>query len=107
MSDLAIIHDGAVFIENGKISGVGTTEELRAHSKNATELDCHNKVILPGFVDSHTHPVFANPRLLDFESAFPEPATKKSPPPEAASEPAFAASANPRPLTSRTTFSTP
>jgi imidazolonepropionase len=67
MSDLAIIHDGAVFIENGKISGVGTTEELRAHSKNATELDCHNKVILPGFVDSHTHPVFANPRLLDFE----------------------------------------
>ena len=67
MSDLAIIQDGAVLIENGKISAVGATDELGADSKNATEIDCHNQLILPGFVDSHTHPVFATPRLIDFE----------------------------------------
>ena len=31
------------------------------------ELDCRGKVVLPGFVDSHTHPAFVRPRLLDFE----------------------------------------
>jgi imidazolonepropionase len=65
--DLGIIEDGAVLIENGKIAAVGTTDELRQHSKSVEEIDCHKKIILPGFVDSHTHPVFAAPRLIDFE----------------------------------------
>ena len=67
MRDLGIVSDGGVLIENGKISAVGSTEGLRKHSKSAEEIDCTNKVVLPGFVDSHTHPVFANPRLIDFE----------------------------------------
>jgi imidazolonepropionase len=67
MADVGIIQDGAVLIENGKISAIGTTDELRKHSTNAAEIDCRDKVVLPGFVDSHTHPVFANPRLIDFE----------------------------------------
>ena len=67
MADLDIIEDGAVLIDNGKIAAVGTTDELRHLAKSAEELDCHNNVILPGFVDSHTHPVFAAPRLIDFE----------------------------------------
>ena len=67
MAELAIIEDGAVLIENGKITAIGTTDELRPHSKNTEEIDCRNKVVLPGFVDSHTHPVFAAPRLIDFE----------------------------------------
>jgi len=67
MAELAIIEDGAVLIENGKITAIGTTDALRAHSKNTEEIDCHKKVVLPGFVDSHTHPVFAAPRLIDFE----------------------------------------
>jgi len=67
MRDLGIIEDGAVFIESGQITAVGTTDDLRAQAKNATEIDCRNKVVLPGFVDSHTHPVFAAPRLIDFE----------------------------------------
>ena len=74
MRDLGIIEDGAVLIENGKIAAVGTTDELarpgratqRALSWN-DEIDCRSKVVLPGFVDSHTHPVFAAPRLIDFE----------------------------------------
>src|ERR1017187_4176072 len=69
MRDLGIIEDGAVLIEDGKISAVGTTDELRTHplAKTAEEIDCRNKVVLPGFVDSHTHPVFTAPRLIDFE----------------------------------------
>ena len=67
MRDLGIIEDGAVLIADGKIAAVGTTDELRALAKTAEELDCSSKLILPGFVDSHTHPVFANPRLIDFE----------------------------------------
>ena len=67
MRELGIIPDGAVLIDNSKIAAVGTTDELRKQSKNTEELDCRNKIVLPGFVDSHTHPVFTNPRLIDFE----------------------------------------
>src|ERR1019366_10380952 len=51
----------------------GTTDEVARHelliSKPAhvDEIDCSGKVVLPGFVDSHTHPVFSAPRLIDFE----------------------------------------
>ena len=79
MRDLGIIEDGAVLIEDGKIAAVGTTDELlknwvpqvRASHLGANlgieEINCSGKVVLPGFVDSHTHPVFAAPRLIDFE----------------------------------------
>ena len=67
LRELGIIEDGAVLIANGKIAAVGTTDDLRAHANAAEELDCSGKVVLPGFVDSHTHPVFAAPRLIDFE----------------------------------------
>ena len=67
MCDLGIIEDGAVLVENGTITAVGATDELRSQSKNAAEIDCTNKVVLPGFIDSHTHPVFVAPRLIDFE----------------------------------------
>jgi imidazolonepropionase len=57
----------------GKIVSVGTTTDalrdpwLKKNRKKVTEIDCGGKVVLPGFVDSHTHPVFVNPRLVDFE----------------------------------------
>jgi len=52
---------------------VGTTKDalrdpwLKRNRKKVLEIDCAGKVVLPGFVDSHTHPVFVNPRLVDFE----------------------------------------
>ncbi len=69
MRELGIIPDGAVLISAGKIVAVGTTDEISKHelAKNADEVDCSGKVVLPGFVDSHTHPVFTAPRLIDFE----------------------------------------
>ncbi len=73
MRDLAIIEDGAVLIADGKIVAVGTTDEVAKHElltsrpMHIDEIDCSGKVVLPGFVDSHTHPVFTAPRLIDFE----------------------------------------
>jgi imidazolonepropionase len=69
MRELGIVEDGAVLIADGKIVAVGTTDELARHelARGVDEIDCRGKVILPGFVDSHTHPVFAAHRLIDFE----------------------------------------
>jgi imidazolonepropionase len=73
LKELAIIKDGAVLCLGGKIVSVGTTKDalrdpwLKRNRRNVTEIDCTGKVVLPGFVDSHTHPVFVNPRLVDFE----------------------------------------
>src|SRR6516225_352449 len=69
MRELGILSDGAVLIADGKIVAVGTTDEIAKHelARNAEEIDCSHNVVLPGFVDSHTHPVFTSPRLIDFE----------------------------------------
>ncbi len=73
LKELGIIKDAAVLSLGGKIVSVGTTKEalrdpwLRKNRKKVLEIDCANKVVLPGFVDSHTHPVFLSPRLVDFE----------------------------------------
>ena len=73
LKELGIIENGAVLCLGGKIVSVGTTKDalrdpwLKKNRKNVTEIDCAGKVVLPGFVDSHTHPVFVGPRLVDFE----------------------------------------
>jgi imidazolonepropionase len=73
LKELAIINDGAVLCLAGKIVSVGTTKDalrdpwLKRNRRNVTDIDCAGKVVLPGFVDSHTHPVFVSPRLVDFE----------------------------------------
>ena len=73
LKDLGIINDGAVLCVGGKIVSVGTTKDalrdpwIKKHRKKIKEIDCSGKVVLPGFVDSHTHPVFVGPRLVDFE----------------------------------------
>ncbi len=69
MRELGVIEDGAVLIADGKIVAVGTTDEVAKHelARKAEEIDCSHNVVLPGFGDSHTHPVFTAPRLIDFE----------------------------------------
>jgi imidazolonepropionase len=65
MRDLGIIRDGAAVIRGGMIEWVGPTDQLP--DKNAPSFDASGKVVLPGFVDSHTHAVFAGTRSAEFE----------------------------------------
>jgi imidazolonepropionase len=73
LKQLGIVENGAVLCLGGKVVSVGTTKDalrdpwLKRNRKKVLEIDCAGKVVLPGFVDSHTHPVFVNPRLVDFE----------------------------------------
>ena len=71
LAELGILEDGAVLIRDGQIGAVGPTREVlriaKREGKTLREISCRDKVVLPGFVDSHTHPVFAAPRLIDFE----------------------------------------
>ena len=69
MADLNIIRDGAVVVDNGVISAVGKTEELlsKYHRENYEVMDAAGKAVLPGFIDCHTHFVFAGTRADEFQ----------------------------------------
>jgi imidazolonepropionase len=73
LKELGIIPGGAVLSIGGRIVSVGDTKHALHDSwviknrKRIREIDCGGQVVLPGFVDAHTHPVFAAPRLADFE----------------------------------------
>jgi imidazolonepropionase len=64
---LGIIPDGAVLLRGGQIAALGTTRELRAAYPDEPPLDAAGKVVLPGFVDPHTHLIFAGDRAAEFE----------------------------------------
>ena len=67
MRDLAIINDGAMLVHNGRIEAVGTRTEIELLITNDYEIiDAQQRVVLPGFVDAHTHPVFAGTRADEF-----------------------------------------
>jgi imidazolonepropionase len=73
MREVGLIKDAAVLCGGGKIIAAGSQRELlrdpwlKRNNRKLQEIDCRGGVVLPGFVDSHTHPVFIAPRLLDFE----------------------------------------
>ncbi len=73
MREIGLLKDAAVLIAGGRIVAVKPTRAMlrdpwvKQHRRELFEFDCSGMVVLPGFVDSHTHPVFAAPRLLDFE----------------------------------------
>jgi len=67
MSNLAIIPRGGMLIRDGKIDIVGRSHEIEESSGDAEIVDAGGRVVLPGFIDAHAHPVFAGNRLDDFE----------------------------------------
>jgi imidazolonepropionase len=67
MSELAVIRDGGMLIREGKIEIVGSSEEVAMNARDVEIIDAGGRVVLPGFVDAHTHLVFAGNRLDDFE----------------------------------------
>ncbi|MGD0200359.1 MAG: imidazolonepropionase [Bryobacteraceae bacterium] len=69
MRELGIIQDGSVLIQEGRIAGLGPSrrvENLPA-ARRAREIDASGRVVMPGFVDSHTHLISGPPRLSDYE----------------------------------------
>jgi imidazolonepropionase len=73
LKELGIIEDAAVLCLGGKIVSVGKTKDalrdtwFKKNRRKVIEIDCEGQVVMPGFVDSHTHPAFIDPRLVDFE----------------------------------------
>jgi imidazolonepropionase len=67
MSELAIIRGAGMLIREGKIDAVGSSDEIEKIADDVEILNADGRVVLPGFVDAHTHLVFAGNRLDDFE----------------------------------------
>ena len=67
LGTLGIIENGAVLIRDEKILAVGATDELRAAYPNEPTLDASGSVVMPGFVDPHTHLIWGGDRAKEFE----------------------------------------
>lgn len=67
LGKLGMIRNGAVLIRGQTIVAAGSTAELRGAYPGEEEIDASGKVVLPGFVDPHTHLVWAGDRAAEFE----------------------------------------
>jgi len=67
LRELAIIPGGAMLIADGLIAAVGTPAEIEPLAPNVEVVDAGGRLITPGFVDAHTHLVFAGNRADEFE----------------------------------------
>src|ERR1043166_8221142 len=68
LGELSIMHDGAMLVREGRIELVGARSTLESQIGAEYEVvDAGGRVVLPGFVDAHTHPVFAGTRADEYE----------------------------------------
>jgi imidazolonepropionase len=68
MRELSIMQDGAILIRDGRIESIASRAAIeRLITPEDTVVDAGGRVVLPGFVDAHTHPVFAGTRLDEYE----------------------------------------
>ncbi len=67
LRDPGLVAGGAVAVRDGRIAAVGATADLRARFEAAREIDAAGRVVMPGFVDPHTHLVFGRTREDEFE----------------------------------------
>jgi imidazolonepropionase len=68
MRDLATLGaDHAVLVANGRISATGTLREVEPLARGAAVVECGGGVLMPGFVDSHTHAIFGRARYEEQE----------------------------------------
>lgn len=69
MGELSIISDGAMLVLNERIEKVGTRKQIEPFiGSKCSVVDAGGRVVLPGFIDAHTHPVFAGTRANEFEA---------------------------------------
>ncbi|HEX6651026.1 MAG TPA: imidazolonepropionase [Pyrinomonadaceae bacterium] len=68
LREVGIVANGGVLVRDGRIERVARSEEIeKLIDANTTVVDAGRRVVLPGFVDAHTHPVFAGTRVDEFE----------------------------------------
>ncbi len=67
LGQLGLIEDGAVVVREGKIAATGTTLQLQAAYSDEESFNAEGCVIMPGFVDPHTHALWAGNRAAEFE----------------------------------------
>jgi len=69
LANLGIVKDGALLVRDGRIAAVGTRAKIEAmpEAGSAEKLDLGGRVVLPGFVDSHTHLIHAASRAEEYE----------------------------------------
>ncbi len=68
LRELSIIEDGAMLVLRGRIEKVGPRRAIEPLIGSRCEVvDAGGRVVLPGFIDAHTHPVFAEVRANEFE----------------------------------------
>lgn len=67
MADIGMIPDGAVAVDEGRIIAVGSSKEICAAYTARREIDANGHAVCPGFVDAHTHVVYAGDRVEEFE----------------------------------------
>jgi len=68
LKDLAILEDAAMFIEDGHITATGKYSDLKSQiARDATIVDAQGRCLTPGFIDAHTHLVFAGNRAAEYE----------------------------------------
>ena len=69
LGELGIVRHGGVLTEGETILRVGPTRSLEREALRlrADAIDCRGRVVMPGFVDSHTHLIFAVSRVNDYE----------------------------------------
>ncbi|MCS6953676.1 MAG: imidazolonepropionase [Bryobacterales bacterium] len=69
LQDVGLVADGALLIRDGRIVDAGPARRVEnlAAARQAEELDASGRVVMPGFVDCHTHLVCGPPRLADYE----------------------------------------
>jgi len=66
-TETGVLRNAAVAVQDGRIVGVNEQTQLLAEYSDAIRIDCTNRVITPGFVDSHTHAVFGSWRAAEYE----------------------------------------
>ena len=67
LGQLGLIPDGAVVIQDGEIAALGPTQEMLDAYPEEDRLDAGNCVVMPGFVDPHTHVIWSGDRAAEFE----------------------------------------
>jgi len=66
MRELGIIKDGCLAVKDGRIIAVGKTLDLTKQYRAENVVSANGKTVLPGFVDAHTHLIFAGSREDEF-----------------------------------------